>query len=107
MNDILIVLDIHGRTFWESVVDFRGNIIFLGDYAAPYPQENVTLKQTYENFLRIVDFKIKNYERSETSIYRGGFDAVGSPIWADISEYVDETEHFNDQIVQIVGHTLT
>lgn len=63
MNDILIVPDVHGRTFWESALDFNGDIIFLGDYTDPYPQESITLKQTYENFLRILDFKMRNNER--------------------------------------------
>lgn len=199
MNDILIVPDIHGRTFWEPALDFKGDVIFLGDYTDPYPQEKITLKQTYENFLRIVDFKKKNDERvtllignhelhyfddtylcsrfsysyykkykriltgkdtahlfqlckqvenylfvhagilkkwhdrhlpnfanlgvtleeklnnyfkanksafSETATYRGGFHDAGSPIWADIKEYIAETEHFNNTIEQVVGHTL-
>lgn len=199
MNDILIVPDVHGRTFWESALDFKGDIIFLGDYTDPYPQEGITLKQAYDNFLRIVAFKKENSERvtllignhelhyfddayfctrfsssyykkyrriltdketihlfqlckqvgnyffvhagilkkwydrhfpnfvnlgitfeeqlnnyfrinkkafSETSAFRGGFDAASSPIWADIREYIAEKEHFNTQIEQIVGHTL-
>lgn len=199
MNDILIVPDVHGRTFWESALDFKGDIIFLGDYTDPYPQERITLKQAYNNFLRIVDFKKKNSERvtllignhelhyfddtyfctrfspsyyqkyrrtltdnktthlfqlckqvgnyffvhagilkewydrhfsnfaklgitleeqlnnyfrinkkafSETSAFRGGFDASSSPIWADIREYIAEKEHFNNHVEQVVGHTL-
>lgn len=200
MNNILIVPDVHGRLFWEPVLNFKGEIIFLGDYADPYPHEKITLKQAYENFLRIVDFKKENEERvtllignhelhyydkaytcsrfsssyykrykriltnkdtahlfqlckqmgnyffvhagilkewydrhlpnfthlgvtleeqlnnyfkvnkdaySEVSaVYRGGDYLAGSPVWADIREYIFEEEHFNNQLVQIVGHTL-
>lgn len=199
MNNILIVPDVHGRTFWEAARNFKGDIIFLGDYTDPYPQEKITVKQAYDNFLRIIDFKKNNSERvtllignhelhyfddsylcarfsssyykkyrriltgkdtdylfqlckqvgnyffihagilkewydrhfpnfanlgitleeqlncyfrinkrafSETSALRGGFDTSGSPIWADIREYMGEKEHFSNQIEQIVGHTL-
>lgn len=199
MNDILIVPDVHGRTFWEPALDFNGDIIFLGDYTDPYPQEKITVEQAYDNFLRIVDYKkancgrvtllignhelhyfdnayecwrfsdshYKRYQRiltgkdtahlfqlckqvenylfihagilkkwhdrhfskfahlgatleeqlnsyfrinkgafSETSAFRGGFDATSSPIWADIREHIAEKEPFNNQIKQIVGHTL-
>lgn len=199
MNDILIVPDVHGRTFWESALDYNGDIIFLGDYTDPYPEEMITTRQAYDNFLRIVNFKKKNSDRvtllignhelhyfdsaylctrfsssyykeyrriltskntahlfqlckqvgnyffvhagilkkwydrhqpnfanlgstleeqlnnyfktdkrafSETSAFRGGFDAASSPIWADIREYIAEKEHFNKKIEQVVGHTL-
>lgn len=33
-NDILIIPDVHGRTFWKDAVNREswGTIIFLGDY---------------------------------------------------------------------------
>ena len=37
--------------------------------------------------------------------YRGGLDETGSPLWADGHEFFDETEHFDPQIIQIIGHT--
>ena len=42
---------------------------------------------------------------SEVSFYRGGFDISGSPLWADVHEFCDESEPFNRDIVQIIGHT--
>jgi ADP-heptose:LPS heptosyltransferase len=41
----------------------------------------------------------------EASIYRGGYNNAGSPLWADVSEHFDEQEHFSDSIIQIIGHT--
>jgi hypothetical protein len=37
--------------------------------------------------------------------YRGGLDDSGSPLWADVHELLDETEHFDNNTVQIFGHT--
>jgi hypothetical protein len=41
----------------------------------------------------------------EASKFRGGFHSAGSPLWADVSEYSEEQEHFDDSIIQIIGHT--
>jgi hypothetical protein len=37
--------------------------------------------------------------------YRGGLDDSGSPLWADLREFYDEPEPFDDRTVQVVGHT--
>jgi hypothetical protein len=198
MDEILIVPDIHGRNFWKPALDYKGRIIFLGDYTDPYPQEGFTQENAYQGLLTIVDFKKQNpekvtllvgnhemhyYNRNyecgrfdrhyfkayndilagedtvglfqlckqtgnylfihagitkgwydahfdelsklgntleeqmnnlfttnmeafyEASRYRGGFHTAGSPLWADVSEYSQETEHFDDSIIQIIGHT--
>ncbi|MDR2650873.1 MAG: hypothetical protein LBC68_00965, partial [Prevotellaceae bacterium] len=41
----------------------------------------------------------------EISRYRGGNHSAGSPLWAEISEYTKETEHFDNTIIQIIGHS--
>ena len=59
-NDILILPDIHGRHFWKTAVsnpENYGKIIFLGDYLDPYPREEITLHDAFENFRSIVAFK--------------------------------------------------
>ena len=63
MKDILIVPDIHGRDFWLPALDYQGEIIFLGDYTDPYPQEGFTDEHAYQGFLKIVKFKQDNPER--------------------------------------------
>ena len=57
-HDILILPDIHGRTFWkESVMSQQfGTIIFLGDYLDPYPREGISNEQALENFMEIIAF---------------------------------------------------
>jgi hypothetical protein len=41
----------------------------------------------------------------EISEYRGGFHDAGSPLWADMHELFTEAEHFDNDLVQIIGHT--
>ena len=37
MTKILVIPDVHGRTFWkEPCNNWEGKIIFLGDYHDPY-----------------------------------------------------------------------
>ena len=198
-KDILIVPDVHGRDFWLPALDYQGEVIFLGDYTDPYPQENLTDEDAYRGLLKIVNFKQQHPERVTLLIgnhemhyydsrfgagrfsndyypqyhevltgdatkglfqickqvdhylfihagvtrgwydlhfpefqnlgstleerlnnvffekmhifheaawkYRGGLDDAGSPLWADIHEFYDEPEHFDPQIIQIIGHT--
>jgi hypothetical protein len=63
MDELLIVPDIHGRNFWEPALDYRGMVIFLGDYTDPYPHEGFTQEEAYQGLLRIVDFKKQNPDR--------------------------------------------
>lgn len=56
-NDIMIVPDVHGRTFWKEAKDFNGKIIFLGDYVDPYVHyEPVTYKGALANFKEVINF---------------------------------------------------
>ena len=44
-SKILIIPDVHGRTFWHYAkdhVDEYDKIIFLGDYLDPYRYEGIT-----------------------------------------------------------------
>ena len=62
-KEILIVPDVHGRNFWLPALDYQGEVIFLGDYVDPYPQENITDEDAYQGLLKIVEFKQQNPER--------------------------------------------
>lgn len=59
---MIIIPDIHGRTFWkEAVKDKNDKIIFLGDYVDPfYDEEGIDTTTTILNLLDIIDFKKKN-----------------------------------------------
>jgi len=56
---MIIIPDIHGRTFWKDAVKDREeeDIVFLGDYLDPYPFEWISKFDAIENFFEIIDFK--------------------------------------------------
>lgn len=61
--EMLIVPDVHGRTFWKDVIDSNLSVVFLGDYTDPYPQEEISKKQTIDNFKEIIEFAKENKNR--------------------------------------------
>jgi hypothetical protein len=63
MEKILIVPDIHGRTFWEPALNYPGQVIFLGDYTDPYPQEGFKDEDAWQVLLKVTQFKRENPER--------------------------------------------
>ena len=62
MSKILIVPDVHGRSFWhkaEELVNDVDKIVFLGDYLDPYGYEGITFDMALEEFEKILEFKDK------------------------------------------------
>ena len=60
MSKILIVPDVHGRTFWhkaEEMINDVDKVVFLGDYLDPYSEEGITFDQALEEFHKILKFK--------------------------------------------------
>lgn len=60
MSKILIIPDVHGRTFWKKAYDYINDvdeIIFLGDYLDPYDFEKISEQQSIDNFKEILEFK--------------------------------------------------
>lgn len=65
-NELIIVPDVHGRTFWKAavpLVEAGAECIFLGDYVDPYPQEGITDRDAVENFDEIISFANKYSDR--------------------------------------------
>lgn len=82
---VMVVPDVHGRTFWKDALTFDGPVVFLGDYLDPYPFEfdpegeleewfdgnKVRLRmkgpgyknEAVENFGEILEFARANRER--------------------------------------------
>ena len=56
---MIIIPDVHGRTFWKDAVKGRENeeIVFLGDYLDPYPDELILPETALEYFKEIIEFK--------------------------------------------------
>jgi hypothetical protein len=198
MNEVVVVPDVHGRTFWKPLMEYGGEIIFLGDYTDPYPTEEISPADAFEGFTEIVALKkqypdrvtllignheLHYYDRSYmcsrfcaeyydeihdiltgdtkelfqlckqtgkylfihagitrgwyrrykdtfstlgdtleeqlnrffsldkeafyevSATYRGGLHENGSPLWADIFEHLSEEAPFDEQLVQVIGHT--
>lgn len=66
MSKLLVIPDIHGRTFWRCAlnhVDKYEKIIFLGDYLDPYSHENISFNTAVENFKEILKFKSENLDK--------------------------------------------
>lgn len=62
---ILIIPDVHGRTFWESALksgDYE-KIVFLGDYTDPYEMEGITNREALMNFKSIIAIKQQDPEK--------------------------------------------
>lgn len=59
---ILIIPDIHGRTFWKQPcknIDKYDKVVFLGDYLDPYEPEHIKVEDAINNFTEIIKFKTK------------------------------------------------
>lgn len=77
--EVLIIPDVHGRTFWKDAIakfpkeEFPNlQIIFLGDYLDPYTgYEPITKEQAFENFQEIIDLK---YEDPRVTLLIGNHD---------------------------------
>ena len=56
---MIILPDIHGRTFWKDAVKGHeeDEIIFLGDYLDPYFEEDISCVDALDNFKEIIEFK--------------------------------------------------
>ncbi len=66
MSKILIVGDVHGRTFWRKAKEEINNVdrvVFLGDYLDPYFLEGITRETAIEEFNEIIKFKKDNSDK--------------------------------------------
>lgn len=102
---IIIVPDVHGRTFWRKCMDLVNSvdkIIFLGDYLDPYSEEGIFFIDAIEQFNDIIHFK-KDYP-DKVILLIGNHDC--HYIWKDFPncsrrnyEHLDEMHKlYNDNI---------
>ena len=64
--DILVLPDIHGRTFWKEPCrhpEKYEKIVFLGDYFDPYDFEGISVEDAIDNFNEILELKRNNMEK--------------------------------------------
>lgn len=61
MAKVIIIPDVHGRSFWQQVLSLEADkIIFLGDYTDPYPNENIKPEDSLIELKKIIQFKRDN-----------------------------------------------
>ena len=64
---ILVIPDVHGRTFWKDAVENFAEecdkIIFLGDYIDPYKDEDITRKQAIAILEEIINLRANNPDK--------------------------------------------
>lgn len=66
MSKIIIVPDVHGRTFWKLAKEKINEVdrtVFLGDYLDPYPFERISSREAIEELKEIIDLKKKFPEK--------------------------------------------
>ena len=63
-NKLLLISDIHGRTFWKEAVekytDMVDKVIIFGDEVDPYPWEGYTRKDAINALKDVIEYKQKN-----------------------------------------------
>ena len=80
-NDILVIPDLHGRPFWrEAVLGADGrHIVFLGDYADPFPDEGLSPDQALAELEAVISLKREHPDK--TSLLLGNHDL--QYLWPD------------------------
>lgn len=65
MHKLIIIPDVHGRSFWRKAVEenFEDEFIFLGDYLDPYSQDGVSVEDAFEGLQDIVALKNSHTEQ--------------------------------------------
>ncbi len=65
-SNVLVLPDIHGRTFWKKPcedIDEYDRVIFLGDYLDPYAFDGISVPDAIENFKEIIEYKKKHGDK--------------------------------------------
>lgn len=76
MSKILIIPDIHGRSFWhraEELIDEVDHVVFLGDYLDPYSHEGIDFDTAMDEFHKILEFAESN--KDKVTLLMGNHDA--------------------------------
>lgn len=72
---MIVIPDIHGRQFWRHAAqqwDGKEQIIFLGDYLDPYPDENISYEEALAGFQDII--QLKEEHPDEVTLLLGNHD---------------------------------
>lgn len=90
-DGIIVIPDIHGRSFWRNAVDVSGerHIVFLGDYSDPFPDEDITPEQALRELEAIISFKRSRPDG--TTLLLGNHDL--QYVWPEFPKTRFDSEH--------------
>ena len=107
MNNVLIIPDVHGRTFWKEKVykilkyDESTHIVFLGDYLDPYQYECIFSDDAIPIFKEIIDLKKSN--PNQITLLLGNHDC--GYIWKSVCSCRRDKKNY-DEISNIFNENL-
>ena len=86
MDNIILVPDVHGRTFWKDAIPFvesGATCIFLGDYTDPNTSDNISDVDVLNNFREILSFARTHRDRVTLLLGNHDLSYLGDPfgIW--------------------------
>ncbi|MBP8038364.1 MAG: hypothetical protein EOM31_13820 [Bacteroidia bacterium] len=106
---ILVVPDVHGRSFWKYVKSTELPVIFLGDYLDPYSKEGISQEEALSNFKEILEFKRLNPNR--VTLLIGNHEIHYLDTFYNFSrkdtlnaEYIHDLIHSNLQMFSLAAH---
>lgn len=87
MKELILVADVHGRTFWKEVIPYvEGGTpcLFLGDYVDPYPSEGISELDALRNLRKILAFARSQRDRVTLLLGNHDLSYFGEPegIWS-------------------------
>lgn len=87
MKKVILIPDIHGRTFWKEAIPYIESgiqCIFLGDYTDPYPSEGISSHDTLLNLREILVFARDHRDRVTMLLGNHDLSYFGEPdgIWS-------------------------
>ena len=97
---MIIIPDVHGRTFWKEAVKGRENeeIVFLGDYIDPYGYEGITPE---DGIIALEDIiKFKQDHPNNVHLLLGNHDA--GYIWESVCSARRSRKYYGD-----ISHLFT
>ena len=77
MTNILVIPDLHGRTFWKEPIAHKedfDHIVFLGDYFDPYHWESINQQDAIENFKELINSFTKEELDNKVEFLLGNHD---------------------------------
>ena len=101
-QNILIIPDVHGRSFWKTALDSGrySKVIFLGDYVDPYEVEGIDNLTALSNFKDILSLKITNPDR--VILLLGNHDmCYMSDHYKDLAENDRYDDEFEEELQQL------